>query len=367
MLSRRLLWVAVLLLLVVIGLSVQRLRPQRRAAPTEPSAAPALAHPASLPPGGAPAGAPPPGSAAPGAATLSTVGQLIVRGGWGSAPGKFGRRHEAESSPEGPMALHVGAPGEIAVLDQVNRRVELYRDGERRGSLATGGDTLQDLAIGAEGRVALLDRFVDKSVQVYGPDGKLQNEVALAGPLLPEPGLVTGVFADSGGVYVEREHGSILRIADGSGQTDPARSELPGRPSRDGTLLLTAALLDRAAGTLVVRAFARASLQLVWERPLQLEAPVLHILMLDSDRAGRIYVAAAIGHEDPSPPFKLLDESITAVRLGSGGSERGRLRLPPLPDAAESVRPLSVDDAGDLYVMAARPEGLEVRRYRFPE
>lgn len=311
-----------------------------------------------------PAAAPSPGAPAP--SGVRTEGEVVLRGRWGGAPGQFGRRREAEASPEGPMALYAGRAGELSILDQVNRRVERYKDGARTGGLAMGGDTLQDLAVGAEGRVALLDRFVDKSVQVYGADDKLQNEVGLAGPGVPEPGHVTGVFADDDGIYVEREHGSVVRIADGSGASDPARTELPGRPSRDGTLFLAAALLDRAAGTVVVRAFARATQKPAWERSLQLEAPVVQILMLDSDRQGRVYLAASIGHEDPRPPYKLIDESITAVRLGSGGVERGRLRLPPLPDVEESVRPLSIDDAGDLYVMAPRPEGLEVRRYRFP-
>lgn len=310
------------------------------------------------------AAAPAPAAAAP--PGVRAEGEVVLRGRWGGGPGQFGRRREAESSPEGPMALHAGRAGELLILDQVNRRVERYKDGARTSSLSMGGDTLQDVAVGAEGRIALLDRFVDKSVQVYGADGKLQNEVGLTGPGIPEPGLVTGVFADDDGVYVEREHGSVVRIADGSGATDPARSELPGRPTRDGTLFIAAALLDRAAGTVVVRAFARATQKPAWERSLQLEAPVVQILMLDSDRQGRVYLAATIGHEDPQPPYKLVDESITAVRLGSGGLERGRLRLPPLPDVEESVRPLSIDDAGDLYMMAPRPEGLEIRRYRFP-
>jgi hypothetical protein len=363
--SRRLGVVAVLLLGVTAALFWLRKSPADRGAAQAPNGAvSATATGTSSATAAAPADTGP--AAAPSTKSARGEAVVVVKGTWGSAPGQFGRRREAESNPEAPMALAAGAPGELLVLDQVNRRVERYRDGRRIGSLATGGDTLQDLAVGPEGRVALLDRFVDKSVQVYGPDGKLQNEVTLTGPGVPEPGLVTGVFADPDGFYVEREHGTVVRVADGSGASTGERTELPGRPSRDGRLILAAALLDRAAGTVRVRAFHRATLQPAWERALQLEAPVLHILLLDSDRAGRVYLAAAIGHEDPNPPYKLLDESITAVRLDSGGSERGRLRLPPLPDADETLRPLAVDDGGDLFVMAPTPQGLEIRRYGFP-
>lgn len=361
--SRRLGVAAVLLLGVTATLFWLRRAPTHRGTTADVAAPATAAAPAPAVTAAPAAASAPPNAAVP---VERARGEVVVRGAWGSAPGQFGRRREAESSPEGPMALWAGAPGELLVLDQTNRRVERYRDGRRVGGLATGGDTMQDLAVGPEGRVALLDRFVDKDVQVYGPDGKLQNEVTLAGTGVPEPGLVTGVFADADGFYVEREHGAVVRIADGSGASLSERQELPGRPSRDGRLILAAALLDRTAGTVRVRAFQRATLQPLWERAVQLEAPVLHILLLDSDRAGRVYVAAAIGHEDPNPPYKLLDESITAVRLDSGGSERGRLRLPPLPDADESLRPLTIDDSGDLFVMAPTPQGLEIRRYGFP-
>lgn len=372
-LSVSILIAAVLWFAVTVGVFIVRRQTTRSAGAPDPQPAAAPLSSGAAGSGGPmgsgsaatdPAAAPAPFATAP--EGVRAEGEVVVRGRWGGGPGQFGRRREAESSPEGPMALHAGRAGELLILDQVNRRVERYKDGTRTGSLAMGGDTLQDLAVGAEGRVALLDRFVDKSVQIYSADGKLQNEVGLTGPGVPEPGHVTGVFADEDGVYVEREHGSVVRIADGSGATDPARSELPGRPSRDGALFIAAALLDRAAGTVVVRAFTRATQKPAWERSVQLEAPVVQILMLDSDRQGRVYLAATIGHEDPKPPYKLVDESITAVRLGTGGVERGRLRLPPLPDVEESVRPLSVDDAGDLYLMATRPEGLEIRRYRFP-
>ena len=263
------------------------------------------------------------------------------------------------------MALHAGARGELLVVDQVNRRIERYRSGVRVGSITLGGDTVQDLATLPAGRLAVLDRHVDRSVQIYGADGKLVNELSLGGANLPEAGQVTGVFGDSSGVYVEREHGQVLQIADASGSRTGDPVALAGRPTRDGSLLVTAALLDRAAGRLIVRAFARQSGQLAWERPVQLDAPVLHILLLDSDRRGQVYVAAAIGHEDSRPPYRIRDERIAAIRL-SAGTETGRLQLPALPAAAETFRPLTVDDDGDLYLMMPGAQGVDITRYAFP-
>jgi hypothetical protein len=97
---------------------------------------------------------------------------------------------------------------------------------------------------------------------------------------------------------------------------------------------------------------------------VQLAAPILHLLMLDSDARGRVYVAGAIAHESPEPPYNLYDERITVVRI-DGGQVRGSIDLPPITEADESIRPLSVDDDGNVYLMRGGDSGLEVRRYSF--
>jgi hypothetical protein len=291
------------------------------------------------------------------------AGSVVVQGGFGGGLGQFGRKKAAESSPEGPMALSVASDGSVLIVDQVNRRIERYRDGKPVSTTPIGGDTVQDLALLPEGRLAVLDRFVDKGVQIYESDGRLLNDVALGGQT--ELGSLTGVFADASGVYVEREHGLVLRIADSSGNRVTGERELPGRPSRDGQLVIAAALLERQSGQFLVRAIDRVKGSPVWERVIQLPTPILHMVMLDSDKQGRIYAAAVTALEEQVPPYRLTDEALFAVQLGRDGSERGRLKLPPLHGSDETFRPVSVDDAGNLYVMRSSESGLTVTRYVF--
>jgi hypothetical protein len=292
-------------------------------------------------------------------------GETVIDGKWGSRPGEFGRRRDPESNPEAPMALAAGAGGQLAIVDQINRRVQRFSNGKPAGVIPIGGDTVQDLAEGPEGRTVLLDRLADKNVQVYDRDGKLMNEAPIVGKGVPEGGGVTGVFTDDKGIYVEREHTALVRIADVNGNTDADRPELSGRPTRDGRLLISAALADRAAGQLVVRAVDRQSGQPAWTAPIQLAAPILHILLLDSDRQGMVYVAAATGHESPAPPYTIYDEAITVVRIGAGGAPRGSLDLPSFPTPDETFRPLSVDDSGAIYQMIPYENGVRVVKYTF--
>jgi len=302
----------------------------------------------------------------PRAGRTTTTGQVVVQGAWGAGPGQFGRRRDPESNPEAPMAVATGPGGQLAVVDQVNRRILRYRNGKLTGAVDLGGDTVQDLTLTRDGRLLVLDRLADANVQSYGPDGKLLDTLALTGRGVPEGGAVTGLFADDDGVYVERDHETVVRIADGSGRAEPARPEMLGRPSRDGHLLLSAAIADGNAGEILVRAVDRATGQPAWVEALRLGVPIVHIITLDSDRRGMIYLAVDVGHEAPTPPYPLVDERLVLARLGAGGIPRGQLEVPPLPAADESFRPVTVDDDGAVLVMAGGDNGLSVTRYVFP-
>lgn len=290
--------------------------------------------------------------------------QTVVHGGWGSKPGEFGRRRDPESNPEAPMAV-VAAGGDVVVVDQVNRRVQRFHDGKLVATIQTGGDTVQDVATLGQ-KTLLLDRLADKNVQVYAPDGKLTNELPIVGKGVPEGGGVTGLFADDDGIYVEREHAQLVRIADASGNADPNRPELIGRPSRDGRMLLKAAIADRANGEIAVSAFDRQSGAARWSQTIRVDEPILHIFTLDSDRHGRTYVAVDVGREAPAPPYQIVDEKIVIARLDQNGSPAGAIEAPPLGTADETFRPITVDDDGAVLIEYPRDSGLDVVRFVFP-
>src|SRR5947209_115590 len=79
-------------------------------------------------------------------AATKSGGQTAVHGGWGSQPGEFARRRDPESNPEAPMAV-AASGNEVVVVDQVNRRVQRFRDGKVVTTIPLGGDTVQDVAL----------------------------------------------------------------------------------------------------------------------------------------------------------------------------------------------------------------------------
>jgi len=289
----------------------------------------------------------------------------LVRGPWGTRPGEFGRKRDAESAPEAPMSLVVSRSGELHVLDQENGRVQRFgRDGKWLGQTRIGGDTVQDLALDREGNLLTLDRLAKGEVAVYGPGGQLRATLPLVGGPIEEGGAVTGLFSDATGTYVEREHNELVRIAGPDGKPDPARPTQPGRPSRDGKYYLWARLANARAGTVTLRVFDRDA-RLVWQRAAQLPGAVAHLLLLDSDREGHLYLGALVGRMPESGDLEAPSVAVLRLDLARGG-EAGLLALPASEAPEEMFRELTVSDGGEIFQLLPGADGLEIHRYTFP-
>lgn len=256
------------------------------------------------------------------------------------------------------MSVAVDGRGRVYVLDQVNNRlVRRGPDGKPEAAIPIQAQAAQDLAIADDGSAAVLDRFSSKSVTLYDEEGKYKGEIPLEGEGVDETGLVTGVFVDGKDVYVEREHGPLVHIGDTSGKPAEPRKEVPGRPSRDGLSFLNAGLTDPPAGRAYVSSIERATMQHRFTRELRLEAPILAIVMLDSDKSGVIYFAMQV-ERAPGDEVVFLTclEPLKGVPIGTAVMPANTL-----PE--ETFRDLAVlDDGGVIYSLRTE-EGVQYQRY----
>lgn len=290
--------------------------------------------------------------------------QVVMTGKWGGQPGEFGRLPADESNPEAPMALIAGRGNELYVVDQVNQRVQKIVDGKVVATIPAS-ETVQDVAVTADGKTVLLDRLSDQKVQVFDANGKLINEAPITGKGLEQGGQATGVFADSEGIWVENEHASSVRVADPNGNADEERPEIPGRPTRDGRAIITAAITDRASGVFVVTGFERQSFEVLWSTSVQVPMPILHLLALESDMSSNAYVAADVGREGAEEPYAIVDERIFVVRISNTGEITGMIEIPASATGDEMVRPITVGADGAVYAMTPGEAGLTITRYDF--
>lgn len=297
---------------------------------------------------------------------------VFAEGGWGKAEDQFGRLPAQESNPEAPLSLNVDRQGNVYVLDQVNGRIQRFdRNGKRLPPFPTTQQTPRDLVVSPTGTLLLMDQLRDKTVAVLDPDGKLIGELPVTGKHLEEGGLATAVFADSTGVYVEKGHAMAVRVGDAAGTADPERPLLDGRPSRDGSALLSMGLIQAATGRFWVRAVDRATGQLAFMREYITPVPILSLMFLDSDASGRIYAAASVGRELPADSATggsggspgLLDESVQLLCLDPTGTLRNVLTLPPNNTGDETTRPFAVRDDGTLLYMHLTAQGLQIQQY----
>jgi hypothetical protein len=264
------------------------------------------------------------------------------------------------------MSLVAGRNGETWVLDQVNGRVVHYDAAGRVLGEVRVAETAQDLAIGPNGNLYVLDRIGRSELAVFDAAGAPLSTDAVVGGPIAEGGAVTGVFVDDRGVFLEREHTDAVRVAGADGRFDPGRPLVPGRPSRDGTTYVRVALAGRRAAQATVSAFGSDGTPR-WQRAVTFPRGVLHVTLLDTDRAGHVYVGAEVADEAVVPPYALQDLATIVLRLAlADGADLGALTL-PAPDAPEEIlRSLAVTDDGEIVQLVPSANGVRDVAYRFP-
>lgn len=286
------------------------------------------------------------------AVEAGTIG-TVVSARWGSGRGELGRERQTEGNAEGPMSFAF-VDGKLVVLDQVNRRVTRYGADGRVESESDAPQTAQDIAVAKNGSSALLDRLSAKSVGIHDPSGKKIGELPLRESEVGETGLLTGVFVDGKNVYVEKSHGALVRIGTIDGEPVDGPSELAGRPSRDGKLLLNAQM---AGGAIVLNAIDRQSGTSKFARAIPFPRPLRGILLLDSDTGGTIYVAASAGAPNTAQIVCLESNEGAAI---------GRVSLPTSDGAEESMRDFAVGDDGTIVAVLRTNDGVAYRTVRCP-
>ncbi len=259
------------------------------------------------------------------------------------------------------MSFVVDARGRMWVLDQVNGRLVRYgADGKLESTVPMDRANAQDLALGADGSIAVLDRYGEADVAIYGENGELAGTLPLVGEGIESAGDVTGVFVDGTDVYVEAEHGPLWKVGDTTGTPADPREQIPGRPTRDGKSYIKAGITDAQAGRTYVIANERPSGDHRFTRELRFEAPVWSIVLLDSDLAGTIYFAAEVqvGSEGVDANVVVLTclDPITGV-------PRGVAELPANTMPEESFRDLVVLDEGGVVQSLRTEEGVSYQRY----
>ncbi len=290
-------------------------------------------------------------------------GRVVASFGWGSGTGDLGRSKPDEANPEAPMSLTVDALGQIWIVDQVNGRlVKLDKAGKPIGTVPLTVQAAQDVVVGPDGTVMVLDRLVDKSISLTGADGKPRGELPIIGKGLEEGGAVTGVFSDGKDVFVEREHGDSVKVGTTSGEANKDRPEVPGRPAGDGRTYLTAGIVDSQSGTVMVTAIDREPQQHRFTRQFSVGRPVLALNALDADRSGIIYLGTVIEMPGSTPEAPQFEVALVCLDPRDG-QPLGQTRFPANAMPEETFREMTVLPEGGVLFLERTATGSRLVRY----
>lgn len=255
------------------------------------------------------------------------------------------------------MSLVADGHGGAMLLDQVNGRVvHLDAAGKPTGSWKLPSRGAQDLATADDGTVAVLDRLGTKDVKLFDDHGAEKGVLTLEGKGVKESGAVTGVFTDGNKVYAETEHGALTLLGTTDGQAGD-RSELPGRPSRDGTSYISAGITNANDGRVWVSAITRATNQHRFTRELKMGTPIPSLLLLDSDKAGVMYLAM-LAMPQENEPMVLL-----SCLAGKDGTPMSTVQIPANTIAEETFREFAVLDGGGVLHLEMTDSGATYRKY----
>lgn len=296
------------------------------------------------------------------ASALQTSPAPFLEVPWGSGPGQLGHKLEAESAPEGPMSLTTDREGRLFVLDQVNQRVQVFTAGGAFAkAIPIGSDTVQDLIVLDDGTLVLLDRLRERSLTYLSPSGEVRARVELTGHGIAEGGGVSGLWAFGESVWVEVEGQALVQVADLAGRPDPDRLAYDGRPSRRDGALWRLSLPEKPEKTATLRRLSRAG-KVLGSRALSFELPIRHLTAQETDRAGRLFLAAHLEERDGGD--RVVEERESLQVLSPEGKRLAKVDFEATAGPEEQFKTITVSPEGVVHHLRCTDAGVEIRRWQ---
>jgi hypothetical protein len=220
------------------------------------------------------------------------------------------------------------------------------------------GPTFKDLDVAGDGKFALLDDLMTKSVYVLAADGTVLHKLPLAGEHIPSTASgqqlgVEGVHWRDDGIWVERA-GNAIRIADADGKPTPSRVSLEGTFTLDGKRLKRLRSPGISTAVIHLSEHDYAKWRVI---PLTLLGTVhgLDGPYFPSPNPG-LFLVALDPERDPLGGKEI-------VVLNSRGKETRRINLPASPNSACIERALRVSLDGGIYHMTLEEQSVVIKRY----
>jgi hypothetical protein len=295
---------------------------------------------------------------------------VVFKTAWGSGSDELGRIIPQEASPEGPMSFVIDSSGNILVLDQLNKRIQVYdKNGKHIKTIPIPAATFTDIAIGASGNLFLLDRYVYEMVALIDDKGNILKKIELIGEYITGTGSISEINSREDGLWVVVGN-SMVRICDASGEPYKNRQIAPGRFSQDDKSLLRTKVIGEITATVSRNTLTKSSTDTYNisgkdTYTIYFDIPILSIRMVDTDKNGNIYLGVELLEESiaEGPPYSIENSHEIVVVLDSNGNEKKRIYMPVSREAEDVNRSHRVTPDGSIYQLVIEEEGATMWRY----
>lgn len=282
-------------------------------------------------------------------------GQEVLRVPIGNGQTELGAITPEEANPEGPMSFAVSAAGDIYVLDQVNSRVQVFKDGRRVKTIPIPGAVFSDLELLPGGLLALLDNAVDMVIVIVEESGRVMRKISLAQEEIPEPAAITGIyFRPEGkwpGLLAQMDSRSVL-LAGPDGSPLARLMSFPGLLDWSGQRLLKIEMEGEKKAS-VLRSDEKFQ---NWTRyRASFRLPLGRIYGVWEDKYENLYLAANC--------FDEKKETNEVVIFEPGGRELARIQLFVSGAPHEINNPVRVTPEGVIYQLAIDGQAVVIRKY----
>lgn len=291
---------------------------------------------------------------------LNTKKHEILKVKAGSDVDSIGIITPQEASPEGPTSFAIGKDGDIYILDQLNFRIQVFKNNKRVKTIPIPKDKslyFKDIELTPENKIVLAGEYFKEGraeknyIYILDSDGIILNLIKI------EPCedfdlqvINEGQFA---GIWLCSQ-----RIASLDGKTSDNKIRVPGKLSLNSKRVFYAQILGDI--TAVLYRSEEDSLSR-WEPEVTVyfDMPIIHLLGIWDDNKGRIYFGAFL---EEGKKEKVRYSNVMVV-FSPDLNEIGRVKLAVQTEPHEIWRSVKVSSEGYIYQMLVDKKNIRLLRY----
>jgi hypothetical protein len=270
--------------------------------------------------------------------------RVLIQAKWGNADEEFGLRLEAEGNC--PQALAVDQDGNLAILDPVNKRVQLFSpEGKWSGNFAIAANSFE---LRFQNSQLLILAPYDYAITRYTSDGKFIEKIRIDRTIE----MIDGFHAGENDVFIRTIDQAEYAI-NKQRSAQQTQSAKPGASTSIPGVRIQTQWIDPSQGKLLIENEKSGKTQSI---VISTHDELGSLVFLDSDLAGNIYVRKELFSSAGKPYFEI-------DKFDRNGTLRATIRIEH-ENIVMPFKPITIDRHGNIYFLEIKSEGFALLQWQ---